>query len=156
MGYKSSTYRLTCTNEKGQHARTAAQKADDMERHANSLRKIALEENRMGIAGEVGLHDLKTKWLYRIRHRAKKLQVPCDLTIDDLELPEKCPILGIPMQFNTVSPDENSYSLDRIDNTKGYTKSNVQIISHLANMLKSKATLEQLEKLGEWATKQRT
>jgi hypothetical protein len=64
-------------------------------------------------------------------------------------------MLGIPLKFNKNGANDDSYSLDRIDNTKGYTKDNVQIISLLANLLKSKGTLDQLIKMGEWAAKQK-
>ncbi len=155
MGYKNSMHKLQGTNEKGQHRRTAAQKAEDMERHVQSLKKIAEEEARLDIAEEVDIYKLKVQWLYQIRHRAKSKGLAFNLTIDDLELPEKCPILGMPMKFNKNGADDNSYSLDRIDNTKGYTKGNVQTISLLANLLKSKGTLDQLIKIGEWAAKQK-
>ena len=143
------------TSERGQHHRTAAQKAEDMKRHLESLQKIAEEEERLNIAAEVDLHKLKTQWLYQIKHRSKAKQIPFNLTLDDLELPTECPILGISLKFNKNGAFDDSYSIDRIDNTKGYTKGNVQIISLLANLLKSKGTLDQLIKVGEWARKQK-
>jgi hypothetical protein len=155
MGYKSNLHKLSGSNVRGQHHRTAAQKAEDMERHLQSLKKVAEEESRLGIGEEVDIHKLKVQWLHQIKHRAKSRQLEFDLTIDDLELPSVCPMLGIPLKFNKNGANDDSYSLDRIDNTKGYTKDNVQIISLLANLLKSKGTLDQLIKMGEWAAKQK-
>jgi hypothetical protein len=40
-----------------------------------------------------------------------------------------------------------SPSIDRVDSSKGYTKDNIQVISHRANNLKNNATLEELRKL---------
>jgi hypothetical protein len=151
----NSFKRLVTNNSKGAHTRTAKQKAEDMERHLNSLRRIAEEEARADIVGEVDILKVKTNWLYQLKYRAKAKKVPFSLTLDDMSLPERCPILGIALQFNTVSPDGNSYSVDRIDNTKGYTSDNVQIVSLRANMLKSNATLDELIKLGTWAAEQK-
>lgn len=43
-----------------------------------------------------------------------------------------------------------SASLDRFDNTKGYIRSNVKIISNRANELKSDGTLEEFIRLVEY------
>lgn len=139
------------TNERGQHRRTAAQKAEDMERHLKSLQRIAEEEGRLNISEEVDLYSKKTQWIYQIKHRSRAKNIPFNLTVDDLELPEHCPILGVPLKFNKNGADDNSYSIDRIDNSKGYVKGNIQIISLKANVLKSNGTIDQLIKMGEWA-----
>lgn len=70
------------------------------------------------------------------KHRAKRKNLEFNLKLDDIKIPEICPVFGTPM----VSP-----SIDRFDNTKGYTKDNIQIISHRANTLKTDATIEELE-----------
>ena len=58
-----------------------------------------------------------------------------------------CPLLGVPMWKNSEEPCANSYSLDRIDSSKGYVKDNVWVISRRANAIKNDATLEELELL---------
>jgi len=85
------------------------------------------------------------------RARAKKNGLDFNLEVSDIQIPETCPILGIPIISTGVSkkgePSPNAPSLDRIDNSKGYVKGNVWVISWRANSLKSDASLEELEKL---------
>jgi len=89
----------------------------------------------------------KKRWLKDIRKRAKKKNLYFNLDESDLETPNICPVLGIPLFRNVggVNGSANSPSIDRIDNTKGYIKGNVQIISNRANSLKSDASIEELE-----------
>ena len=61
-----------------------------------------------------------------------------------------CPAIGIAMSFGDKSGRTTSPSLDRIDNSKGYTIDNIQIISNQANMMKNKATKEELIRFSEW------
>lgn len=69
--------------------------------------------------------------------RAKAKGMDFDLEPGDLEVPTHCPILGIPLFPGPRGMRDNSFSLDRIDPSKGYIKGNVRVISFLANRLKS-------------------
>lgn len=87
------------------------------------------------------------------KHRARKKQIPFDLTVDDIFIPDICPILGIKLvrrlgQGYGAGP--SSPSLDRIDTNKGYTKDNVHVISYKANAMKSNATAEELKLFATW------
>lgn len=86
------------------------------------------------------------------KHRAKKRGLAFDIDFEDVVIPEMCPVLGIPLIFKEGGKGgaPNSPSLDRIDNSKGYVKGNVQVISHLANSMKSTADKEQLKKFAKW------
>lgn len=79
------------------------------------------------------------------KKRAKKRGLPFDLTIEDIEVPEKCPILGLELKVGSESSREISPSLDRIVPELGYVKGNIRVISLRANRLKSDASIEELE-----------
>lgn len=101
------------------------------------------------------MHNLpEIKILYnRLKASAKKRNIPFTLTISDLhELgwPISCPILGIPLKFNRGQAEDNSYSIDRIDSTKGYSIDNITVISLRANKLKNNATINELQQLSEF------
>ena len=85
----------------------------------------------------------------RAKRRAALRNIDFDLTWEDLVPPKKCPVLGIPLVIGdrTRPGIYNSPSLDRIDNSKGYTKDNVQVISYRANSIKSDATPEEIKRI---------
>jgi|SRR5882724_7238660 len=85
--------------------------------------------------------------LIRTKCRAKKKKIEFNLEIEDVIIPKNCPILGIPLFHCDGHGRDNSSSIDRINNKKGYIKGNVHIISNRANTLKSSASIEELEKL---------
>jgi hypothetical protein len=80
--------------------------------------------------------------LQRIRASAKARKLDFDLEIEDIILPTVCPYLGCSMQFNEGSPQNNSYSVDRKDNSFGYIRGNIEIISFRANVMKQNASQE--------------
>jgi hypothetical protein len=74
--------------------------------------------------------------LVSAKARAAKRGLPFDLSPADLQIPEFCPVLGIPITVATGPVRDGSPSLDRIDNNGGYVVGNVRIISFRANFLK--------------------
>jgi len=81
--------------------------------------------------------------------RAKKFGIPFDIEITDIVIPDKCPILGIPLISGRGggAVTNNSPSLDKIIPNRGYVKGNVKVISMKANAMKSNATIEEMERI---------
>lgn len=84
--------------------------------------------------------------LQHARQRAKIYNVLCDLTLEDIIIPDQCPVLKVPFEYGT----RYAMSLDRINPELGYTKDNIQVISWKANMMKQDASLEELRKFAQW------
>lgn len=85
--------------------------------------------------------------LNQARSRAKKQGIPFDISLDDLFIPDECPVFKIPLFFTPGKRTHNSYSIDRVDNNKGYTVDNTRVISLKANQRKSDLTIEEVEQL---------
>lgn len=85
--------------------------------------------------------------LWAATQRANKKGIECSISINDIIIPTHCPILGIPLFRSKKYMCPNSPSLDRIDNTKGYSPGNIIVISWRANALKKDASLEEIEKV---------
>lgn len=90
------------------------------------------------------LRSYKKQILHRTKARAKEKGFEFNIDEDDIVIPEICPILEIPIVVGTKGEYEYSPSIDRIDNSKGYIKGNVQIISKKANSMKNSATSAEL------------
>ena len=82
--------------------------------------------------------------LYRTRSRAKSMGKDFNLTIDDIKIPTVCPIFETPIVYGDT---DLCASIDRIDNSKGYIKGNIQIISNRANRIKNNASLQELKEI---------
>jgi len=82
---------------------------------------------------------------YRAKENAKNKKLDFDIDVEDIIVPQYCPLLGVELkyEFKYHRADEY-YTIDRIDSAKGYIKGNVQILSYLANIMKNKSTKEQL------------
>lgn len=106
-----------------------------------------LKRERLYNTPELHVEFTLKRLLNSAKERARVKNREFSISIVDLKYVFKCPILGIPLDYSVGSKKKmvlNSPSLDRIDNTKGYIKGNIAIISLLANQMKSSATAEQL------------
>lgn len=104
------------------------------------------------------MYHLDIRTLYnRLKNSAKKRNIEFSLTIPELNnltFPLTCPILGIPLKFNRQRLQDNSYSIDRIDSTKGYSIDNIVVISWRANRLKNNASINELNKISNFYNEQ--
>lgn len=87
------------------------------------------------------------------RRRARKLGLECTITVWDVEIPERCPVLGIPLARGTWQDRDGSPSIDRIDPAGGYTPDNIQVISAKANRMKNDATAADLLLFAAWVNR---
>lgn len=97
--------------------------------------------------------NFESMLLTTVKTRAKQQGLPFNLTIHDISIPERCPVLGIELRKNNRSFADSSPSLDKIIPSKGYIKGNVVIISNRANCIKRDATVDELCKLADFYTK---
>lgn len=81
-----------------------------------------------------------------IKGRAKRKGQEFTITKNDIVIPDVCPALNIPLIFSDECTD-NSPTLDRIDNSKGYIPGNIHVISSRANRIKNDSTLDELESI---------
>lgn len=104
---------------------------------------------------KLGKRDNKEREIYySAKCRAKKRNLEFSISIGDIIIPKKCPVLGIPIVLNSDgSTVSGSPTLDRIDNSKGYVKGNVCVISHRANSIKRDSTYKELLLIIEYVKK---
>ena len=88
------------------------------------------------------------------RRRSAASGVVCTATVDDFEIPETCPILGMPLVMGKGEFGPDSASLDRFDPRRGYIPGNVWVISRRANQMKSDASPAELLRFAAWVNQQ--
>ena len=86
------------------------------------------------------------------KERADKHGIDFNIDVEDIVIPEVCPVLGIPINISLGrgrrQPD--SPSLDKFYPEKGYVKGNIQVISWRANRIKSDGTPDEWIKIATW------
>lgn len=94
--------------------------------------------------------DARQVLLNNSKQRARRANMEHNLEIEDIIIPEFCPVLGIKLAQEKRDSKYSGPSIDRIDNTKGYTKDNIVIVSCRANLLKKDATIQELIRLAKY------
>lgn len=86
-----------------------------------------------------------------VRASAKRQGLPFDLTVEDIFVPEHCPVLGIPLNRTPdVAAPDTAPSVDRLIPALGYVKGNISVISGRANRIKTDATVNEVERVAAW------
>lgn len=88
--------------------------------------------------------------------RAKKKGLEFAIPLEDIVIPDVCPVLDIPLSKQKGNFGPNSPSLDRIRIADGYILGNIAVISWRANSLKKNGTAEELEKVAAYLRKHET
>jgi flagellar basal body rod protein FlgC len=88
------------------------------------------------------------------RVRAEKIGIEHTILPDDIPTPTHCIYLGTKLEYRIKEERgdlmrRNTPSIDRIDNSRGYVPGNVQVISWMANTMKSNASFEDLISFAE-------
>lgn len=90
--------------------------------------------------------------LKNAQYRARNNNLPFDITLADIVIPEFCPVLGIKIVpgrrrkgFLDASP-----SIDKIVPSKGYVRGNICVISGRANRLKSDGTAAEMRAIADY------
>lgn len=138
----------TCKKRKG--ASFCSQKC--RAKFNNDQRNINLTSDQKKIINDRSNQSLKRSRVerpdrhifFRLRVKCKRENIPFDLNMEDIIIPNLCPLLNIPLNIHENGSSFDTPSVDRIDPSKGYVKGNVWIISSLANRMKQNANKDQL------------
>lgn len=91
------------------------------------------------------------------RHRARKLNLPCDLTAEFIRsiASDRCPALGIELCYpvgrpGTTKRSHASATIDRLIPSLGYVQGNVAGISSKANLIKNDGTAAEIALVAVW------
>lgn len=134
-------HRTTCKDCGREYARQLYHKKKQGIQGYTEERAIKEKQNRRNNPEYYIYHHAKI--------RAKKKGIEFNIELEDIIVGDTCPVLGIPL-FVMERQGHNSPTLDRIDNTKGYIKGNVEVISWRANNIKSDSNLAEIEKIYLW------
>lgn len=93
----------------------------------------------------------KTRYmLTAAKTRAKQQGLPFDITLEDIVIPDTCPVLGIPLEIGNSRLLDGSPTLDKFIPELGYVPGNINVISNKANRMKTDASADEVSLLLNW------
>ena len=93
--------------------------------------------------------DYRLHMLRMAKKRARRRNIFFDLNLEDIKIGTHCPILCLKFEVG-MDNWQNSPSLDRIDNNRGYESDNVIVVCMMANTIKNQATPDQIRKVADF------
>ena len=116
----------------------------------NICKKCSAKLNEKNRRNRDWKFDAKKVLYDNAKQRAKKSNIEFTLTKEDVIIPDTCPVFGFALKREDRETWMCAPSIDRIDNTRGYVKDNIIIVSRRANILKKDATINELIKLANY------
>jgi len=105
---------------------------------------------RSGKAALLRIQEPEKHLLKTAKSNAKRVGVECNLILDDIHIPDMCPILNIPLYFTPGQATDNTPSIDRIIPSTSYNRDNILIMSMRANRIKNDGTPDEHFKIYEY------
>lgn len=93
--------------------------------------------------------NLEQYLLTSARSHAKRDGIVCSITVEDIVIPEYCPVFGMFLD-RTGTIKDNAPSLDKVIPELQYVKGNVRVISWRANRLKHNMQLEEVQAIARY------
>jgi hypothetical protein len=75
---------------------------------------------------------------YRIKTKSNDRKIPFNLEVEDIVIPEICPITQLTLSTDYNNREENYYTLLPLDFDRGYVKGNIQVVSLMGFNIKTK------------------
>jgi hypothetical protein len=106
--------------------------------------------DKWGNKSDTDLYAVCRRKFFAKKNHAKRVGIDWDIKFGAIEWPEKCPILGIELNYFAEERQDASPSFDRTDPSKGYVAGNVRIISWRANRLKNDGSAKEHRLIAEY------
>ena len=118
--------------------------------YRTTCKKCSRNKKLVEIRNRTWHHDSQKIMFNNAKARAHRSGIEFALVKEDVVIPERCPVLDIELKREGKETWNSAPSIDRVDNTKGYTPENIQVISRRANILKRDATFDELIRIGKY------